>query len=33
MGERTDWGKLLEFGEENIPANTAPADRRRSPDW
>lgn len=33
MSERTDWGKLLEVSEDNLPASAPDADRRRSPDW
>ena len=33
MSERTDWGKLLEVSEDNIPASAVPADHWRTPDW
>ena len=33
MGARTDWGKLLEVSDENIPAREQESDHWRSPDW
>jgi NodT family efflux transporter outer membrane factor (OMF) lipoprotein len=33
MGERTDWGDLLEVNREDLPADAPRADRWRDPDW